>query len=174
MWIAATPDFDYKDVQSFKGQKIVTGMMPTTSTSLFLNLLKQKGMDGKTDVDAIPVPIGTEPGPFLAGQAKVAVMYEPGLDQVDRQGHEGGLRLPEGVRSLRLLVAHRARRCRPGEGTRRRQRAAGGPEIHPDQADVPGRRSRSRSRSSRSSSRAVVEAAVKRMIAEKPSIPTTS
>ena len=86
VWIAATPDFDYKDVQSFKGQRIVTGMMPTTSTSLFLNLLKQKGMDGKTDVDQIPVPIGTEPGPFLAGQAKVAVMYEPGLDQVVAKG----------------------------------------------------------------------------------------
>ncbi|WP_246725239.1 ABC transporter substrate-binding protein [Beijerinckia sp. L45] len=86
VWIAATPDFDFKDVQSFKGQKIVTGMMPTTSTSLFLNLLKQKGMDGKTEVDQIPVPIGTEPGPFLAGQAKVAVMYEPGLDQVVAKG----------------------------------------------------------------------------------------
>lgn len=86
VWIAATPDFAYKDVGDFKGQKVVTGMMPTTSTSLFLNLLKQNGIDGKTDIDQIPVPIGTEPGPFLAGQAKIAVMYEPGLDQVVAKG----------------------------------------------------------------------------------------
>ncbi len=86
VWIAATPDFEYKDVADLKGQKVVTGMMPTTSTSLFLNLLKQKGLDAKTDVDQIPVPIGTEPGPFMAGQAKVAVMYEPGLDQVVAKG----------------------------------------------------------------------------------------
>jgi NitT/TauT family transport system substrate-binding protein len=86
VWIAATPDFAFKDVSSLKGEKIVTGMMPTTSTSLFANLLKQNGMDVKTSVDTIPVPIGTEPGPFLAGQSKVAVMYEPGLDQAVSRG----------------------------------------------------------------------------------------
>ena len=86
VWVAATPDFTYKDVTSLKGQKVVAGMMPTTSTSLFINLLKQNNLDAKTDVDQINVPIGTEPGPFLAGQAKVAVMYEPGLDQVVSRG----------------------------------------------------------------------------------------
>ena len=60
--------------------------MPTTSTSLFLNLLKQHGLNATTDVQQINVPIGSEPGPFLAGQAKVAVMYEPGLDQVVAKG----------------------------------------------------------------------------------------
>ena len=86
VWIAATPDFAFKDIGDLKGQKVVTGMMPTTSTSLFLNLLKQHGVDGKTEVDQISVPIGTEPGPFLAGQAKIAVLYEPGLDQVVAKG----------------------------------------------------------------------------------------
>ena len=86
VWIAATPEFEFKGVESLKGQKIVTGMMPTTSTSLFANLLKQNGMDVKSSVETIPVPIGTEPGPFVAGQAKVAVMYEPGLDQVVSKG----------------------------------------------------------------------------------------
>ena len=86
VWIAAAPDFDFKDVKSLKGQKIVTGTMPTTSTSLFLKLLKENGMDGKTDVEMIQVAIGTEPGPFLAKQAQVAVMYEPGLDQVVAKG----------------------------------------------------------------------------------------
>ena len=86
VWIAAAPDFPYNGVSSLKGQKIVAGMMPTTSTSLFINLLKQNGLDAKSDVDQINVPIGTEPGPFLAGQAKVAVMYEPGLDQAVSRG----------------------------------------------------------------------------------------
>lgn len=95
VWIATTPDFQFKDVHDLKGKKVVTGMMPTTSTSLFLNLLKQNGMDGRTDVDQIPVPIGTEPGPFLAGQAKVAVMYEPGLDQVVARGMKVAFGFPK-------------------------------------------------------------------------------
>ncbi|MET0971664.1 MAG: ABC transporter substrate-binding protein [Tardiphaga sp.] len=86
VWIATTPDFKFDDVKSLKGKKVVVGTMPTTSTSLFLKLLKENGMDGKTDIDMIPVAIGTEPGPFLAKQADVAVMYEPGLDQVVAKG----------------------------------------------------------------------------------------
>jgi NitT/TauT family transport system substrate-binding protein len=82
VWIAATPDFKFDSVKDLKGQKIVTGLMPTTSTSLFIKLLKENGMDANKDVEMIQVPLGTEPGPFVAGQAKVAVMYEPGLDQV--------------------------------------------------------------------------------------------
>ncbi len=60
--------------------------MPTTSTSLFLKLLAENGMDPAKDVSMIPVPIGSEIGPFLAGKAKVAVMYEPGLDQAVAKG----------------------------------------------------------------------------------------
>jgi NitT/TauT family transport system substrate-binding protein len=86
VWIATAPDFKFDDVKSLKGKKVVVGTMPTTSTSLFLKLLKENGMDGKTDIDMIPVAIGTEPGPFLAKQADVAVMYEPGLDQVVAKG----------------------------------------------------------------------------------------
>jgi len=86
VWIATAPDFKFTDVKSLKGQKVVVGTMPTTSTSLFLKLLKENGMDGKTDVEMIPVAIGSEPSPFLAKQADVAVMYEPGLDQVVAKG----------------------------------------------------------------------------------------
>ena len=85
VWIAAAPGFDWTGAASVKGQKVVTGQMPTTSTSLFLKLLKENGMSA-SDVDTIPVQIGSEPGPFVAGQAKLAVMYEPGLDQVVAQG----------------------------------------------------------------------------------------
>ncbi len=86
VWIAATPDFKFTSVKDLKGEKIVTGTMPTTSTSLFIKLLKENGMDANKDVQMIQVPLGTEPGPFVAGQAKVAVMYEPGLDQVVAKG----------------------------------------------------------------------------------------
>lgn len=86
VWIATSPDFKFTDIKGLKGQKIVTGTMPTTSTSLFIKLLKENGMDAKTDVEMIQVAIGSEPGPFLAKQADVAVMYEPGLDQVVAKG----------------------------------------------------------------------------------------
>ena len=94
VWIATAPDFDYKDVQSLKGQKVVSGLMPTTSTSLFLKLLKENGLK-QSDVDTTQVQIGSEPGPFLAGQAKIAVMYEPGLDQVVAKGMKVAVGFPK-------------------------------------------------------------------------------
>jgi NitT/TauT family transport system substrate-binding protein len=95
VWIAATPDFKFSDVKDLKGEKIVTGLMPTTSTSLFMKLLKENGMDPKADVEMIQVPLGSEPGPFIARQAKVAVMYEPGLDQVVAKGMKVVLGFPK-------------------------------------------------------------------------------
>lgn len=95
VWIATTPDFKFESVKDLKGQKVVTGLMPTTSTSLFIKLLKENGMDAKTDVDMIQVQIGSEPGPFLGKQAKIAVMYEPGLDQVVAKGMKVVLGFPK-------------------------------------------------------------------------------
>jgi NitT/TauT family transport system substrate-binding protein len=95
VWIATTPDFKFDSIKDIKGQKVVTGLMPTTSTSLFIKLLKENGMDAKTDVDMIQVAIGSEPGPFLAKQANVAVMYEPGLDQVAAKGMKVVLGFPK-------------------------------------------------------------------------------
>ncbi len=63
VWIAATPDFKFDSVKDLKGQKIVTGLMPTTGTSLFIKLLKENGMDASKDVEVIQVPLGTEPVP---------------------------------------------------------------------------------------------------------------
>ena len=74
VWLAAAPDFKFDGIKSIKGQKVVTGLMPTTSTSLFIKLLKENGMDAKSDVEMIQVAIGTEPGPFVAKQADIAVM----------------------------------------------------------------------------------------------------
>ena len=86
VWLATSPDFRFNGIKDIKGQKVVTGLMPTTSTSLFIKLLKENGMDAKTDVDMIQVAIGSEPGPFVAKQADIAVMYEPGLDQAVAKG----------------------------------------------------------------------------------------
>jgi len=86
VWIATSPDFKFSGIKDIKGQKVVTGLMPTTSTSLFIKLLKENGMEAKTDVEMLQVAIGSEPGPFVAKQADIAVMYEPGLDQVVAKG----------------------------------------------------------------------------------------
>src|SRR3546814_2859974 len=52
-------------------------------------------MDAKSDVDMLQVQIGSEPGPFIGGQGKVAVLYEPGLDQVVAQGMKLVLGFPK-------------------------------------------------------------------------------
>src|SRR5260221_8168722 len=95
VWIATTPDFKFESIKDIKGQKVVTGLMPTTSTSLFIKLLKENGMDAKTDVGMIQVAIGSEPGPFIAKQADIAAMYEPGLDQAVAKGMKVVLGFPK-------------------------------------------------------------------------------
>ena len=95
VWIAAAPNVKFDSIKDVKGQKVVTGLMPTTSTSLFMKLLKENGLDPKTDVDMIPVAIGSEPGPFVARQADIAVMYEPGLDQAVAKGMKVVLGFPK-------------------------------------------------------------------------------
>ena len=132
VWIAATPDFKFASVKDLKGEKIVTGTMPTTSTSLFIKLLKESGLDAKTDVDMIQVPIGSEPGPFMAHQAKVAVMYEPGLDQVVAKGMTVLLFL-QALWRLRLFRDHRTQRRRSRQRATAGQRAGNGHAVHAGQ-----------------------------------------
>jgi NitT/TauT family transport system substrate-binding protein len=95
VWITTTPDFKFTSVKDLKGETVVTGQMPTTSTSLFIKLLKENGMDPEKDVKMLQVPIGTEIGAFVAGQGKVAVMYEPGLDQAVAKGMKVVLGFPK-------------------------------------------------------------------------------
>lgn len=85
-WLAAAPDAKFDGIADLKGQTVVTGLMPTTSTSLFMKLLKQNGLTPGVDVKVTQVQIGSEPGPLLAGQAKFGVLYQPGLDQVAAKG----------------------------------------------------------------------------------------
>ena len=95
VWIATTPDFKFASVRDLKGETIVTGQMPTTSTSLFFKLLKANGMDPDRDVKLVQVPLGTEIGAFVAGQGKVAVLYEPNLDQAVAKGMKVVLGFPK-------------------------------------------------------------------------------
>ena len=95
VWIATTPDFKFNSVKDLKGETIVTGQMPTTSTSLLLKLLKENGMDAEKDIKMMQVPLGSEIGAFVAGQAKVAIMYEPGLDQAVAKGMKVVLGFPK-------------------------------------------------------------------------------
>ncbi|MDB5990068.1 MAG: transporter substrate-binding protein [Herbaspirillum sp.] len=94
VWIATTPDFKFTSIKDLKGETVVTGQMPTTSTSLFLKLLKENGMDNES-VKMIQVQLGSEIGPLAAGQAKAAVMYEPGLDQAVARGMKVVLGFPK-------------------------------------------------------------------------------
>jgi NitT/TauT family transport system substrate-binding protein len=95
VWIATTPDFPFTSIKDIKGETVVTGQMPTTSTSLFLKLLKENGLDADKDVTLFQVPIGSEIGPLLAGKGKIAVMYEPGLDQAVAKGMKVVLGFPK-------------------------------------------------------------------------------
>jgi NitT/TauT family transport system substrate-binding protein len=94
VWIATTPDFKFNSVKDLQGETVSTGMMPTTSTSLFLKLLKENGVDAAS-VKMLQVQLGSEIGPLAAGQAKVAVMYEPGLDQAVARGMKVVLGFPK-------------------------------------------------------------------------------
>src|ERR1700710_458418 len=94
VWIVTTPDFKFHSLKDLQGQTVGSGLMPTTSTSLFLKLLKENGMD-QSSVKLTQVQLGSEIGPLLAGQAKVAVMYEPGVDQAVGKGMKVVLGFPK-------------------------------------------------------------------------------
>jgi NitT/TauT family transport system substrate-binding protein len=94
VWIATAPDVKFNSVKDLKGDTVVSGQMPTTSTSLLFKLLKENGMS-QSDINLMQVPLGSEIGPLIAGQAKVAVMYEPGLDQAVAKGMKVVLSFPK-------------------------------------------------------------------------------
>jgi NitT/TauT family transport system substrate-binding protein len=43
VWIVTAPDIKFNSVKDLQGQAVVSGLMPTTGTSLFLKLLKENG-----------------------------------------------------------------------------------------------------------------------------------
>lgn len=88
VWLTCKSDFRFEGFKSLSGATISTGAMPTTSTSAFLKLIKQAGLDARKDLDILEVPMGNEIGPLKSGQADCAVLYEPGASQAEAQGYK--------------------------------------------------------------------------------------
>ena len=74
------------DPKQFKGLKITTSPDPNTNYSVTKRLLTEAGLEIGKDVEIIQVSPGTEIGAMLAGQADVAIAYQPGVAQAEAQG----------------------------------------------------------------------------------------
>lgn len=64
----------------FKGLTFVTSPPPNTNYNVLVLALKKAGLNPEKDVKILTVNPGTEIGPVLAGQADIAVAYEPNVD----------------------------------------------------------------------------------------------
>ena len=58
VWIATAPGVKFTSIKDVKGEVVVSGQMPTTSTSLFFRALKENGMS-PGDVKLVQVPLGS-------------------------------------------------------------------------------------------------------------------
>jgi NitT/TauT family transport system substrate-binding protein len=70
----------FSNPSQFAGLTFVTSPPPNTNYDVLTNSLKQAGLDPAHSVKITTVSPGTEIGPVLAGQADVAVAYEPNVD----------------------------------------------------------------------------------------------
>lgn len=95
VWLICKPDVKFDGFKSLKGRTVVMGAMPTTSSSVFLDLLSKDGVDPKTDLKLVEVPLGNEIGPLAAGQADCGIMYEPGASQAESKGFKTVLAFPQ-------------------------------------------------------------------------------
>ena len=86
VWLTCKSSVPFQSFKSLKGLTVSTGTMPTTSSSVFLKLVKQAGLDARKDLNVLEVPLGNEIGPLVAGQADCAVLYEPNASQAESQG----------------------------------------------------------------------------------------
>lgn len=74
------------DPKQFKGLTLVTSPDPNTNYSVTKKLLTENGLVIGRDVKILQVNPGTEIAAMLAGQADVAIAYEPGVAQAEGQG----------------------------------------------------------------------------------------
>lgn len=72
--------------KQFKGLTIVTSPEPNTNYSVTRKLLEENGLTIGTDVRMIAVNPGTEIAAMLAGQADVAIAYQPNVAAAEAQG----------------------------------------------------------------------------------------
>ena len=76
----------FTDPKKFKGLKIATSPEPNTNFSVTKRLVESNGMKLGEDATIVAVNPGTEIAAMLAGQADVAVAYQPGVSQAVSQG----------------------------------------------------------------------------------------
>jgi NitT/TauT family transport system substrate-binding protein len=74
------------DPKEFKGLKIVTSPEPNTNYSVAKRLLEKAGLKVGVDATIIPVNPGTEIAAMLAGQADIAIAYQPSVAAAEAQG----------------------------------------------------------------------------------------
>ena len=74
------------DPKQFKGLRLVTSPDPNTNYSVTKRLLTQAGLVIGRDVQILQVSPGTEIAAMLAGQADVAIAYQPGVAEARAQG----------------------------------------------------------------------------------------
>jgi NitT/TauT family transport system substrate-binding protein len=74
------------DPKKFKGLTFVTSPEPNTNFSVTKKILEDNGLKPKVDTKMLEVSPGTEIGAMLAGQADIAVAYQPGVASAMSQG----------------------------------------------------------------------------------------
>jgi NitT/TauT family transport system substrate-binding protein len=76
----------FTDPKKFKGMKIATSPEPNTNFSVTKRLIESNGMKLGDDATIVAVSPGTEIAAMLAGQADIAIAYQPGVSQAVAQG----------------------------------------------------------------------------------------
>jgi NitT/TauT family transport system substrate-binding protein len=74
------------DPKQFKGLTVVTSPEPNTNFSVMKKLLLDNGLTPQVDTKILEVNPGTEIGAMLAGQADLAVAYQPSVSAAEAQG----------------------------------------------------------------------------------------
>src|ERR1700692_2444346 len=74
------------DPKDFKGLKIVTSPEPNTNYSVAKRMLEKAGLKVGVDATIVPVNPGTEIAAMLAGQADIAIAYQPSVAAAEAQG----------------------------------------------------------------------------------------
>jgi NitT/TauT family transport system substrate-binding protein len=74
------------DPREFKGLKIVTSPEPNTNYSVTKRMLEKAGLKVGVDATIVPVNPGTEIAAMLAGQADIAIAYQPSVAAAEAQG----------------------------------------------------------------------------------------
>jgi NitT/TauT family transport system substrate-binding protein len=86
VWVLAKKGITINSPQDFKGKTVITGLAPSTHNTLFRKLMLDNNIDIGKDLTVKEVQNNSELGPVLAGQADIAVVYEPLASQGIAQG----------------------------------------------------------------------------------------